>query len=65
MAFKDYRDLKVYEKYAQQEIVPEIRLQGKWLRELEFLPGTPITVKCEGGRLTITRQDEIWDELKG
>ena len=65
MAFKKFRDLKVYEKYMKREVVPEIRLQGKWLEELEFMPGTPITVKCEGGRLTITRQDEIWDELKG
>ena len=31
MAFKKFRDLKVYQKYMQQEIVPEIRLQGKWL----------------------------------
>lgn len=64
MAFKNYRDLKVYEKYAQQEVVPEIRLQGKWLRELEFLPGTPITVKCEGGRLIITKRDEIVTECE-
>lgn len=60
MRYKEYRDLKVYEKYAQQEVVPEIRLQGKWLRELEFLPGTPITVKCEGGRLIITKRDEVF-----
>ena len=41
MAYKKYRDLKVYEKYTQQEVVPEIRLQGKWLQELDFAPGTP------------------------
>ena len=62
MAFKRFRDLKVYEKMRQQEIVPEIRLQGKWLEELEFIPGTPITVKCEGGRLIITRSDEVIGE---
>ena len=65
MAFKKFRDLKVYQKYMQQEIVPEIRLQGKWLQELEFAPGTPITVTCDGGRLVITKRDEIWDESKG
>jgi len=62
MAYKKFRDLKVYEKYMQREVVPEIRLQGKWLQELEFAPGTPITVTCDGGRLVITKRDEIWDE---
>ena len=62
MAFKKFRDLKVYQKYMKQEIVPEIRLPGKWLQELEFVPGTPITVTCEGGRLIITKKDEIWSE---
>ena len=62
MAFKKYRDLKVYEKYQERKVVPEIRLQGKWLQELEFAPGTPITVTCEGGRLVITKKDEIWSE---
>lgn len=64
MAFKKFRDLKVYEKYMQCEVVPEIRLQGKWLQELEFAPGTPITVTCDGGRLVITKRDEIWNETK-
>lgn len=48
MAFKKFRDLKVYQKYTQSEVVPEIRLQGKWLQALEFAPGTPITVTCNG-----------------
>lgn len=59
MGFKKFRDMKVYERFARKEVVPEIRLQGKWLQELDFVPGTPITVKCEGGRLVITRRDEI------
>lgn len=29
MAYKKFRDLKVYEKYMQHEVVSEIRLQGK------------------------------------
>ena len=62
MGFKKFRDLKVYEKYSYKDYVPEIRLQGKWLEELEFAPGTPITVRCEGGRLIITKRDELWDE---
>lgn len=54
--------MKVYERLAKDEVVPEIRLQGKWLRELDFVPGIPITVKCEGGRLIITRRDECIEE---
>ena len=59
MAYKKYRDLKVYEKYTQREVVPEIRLQGKWLEELDFSPGTPIVVQCQGGKLVITKKDEV------
>jgi len=59
MGFKKFRDMKVYERFTRREVVPEIRLQGKWLRELDFIPGTHITVKCEGGRLIITRRDEF------
>jgi len=62
MGFKKYRDMKVYERFTTKEVVPEIRLQGKWLQELDFVPGTPITVKCDGGRLVITRKDELWNE---
>ena len=40
MAYKEYRNLKVYE-------------QGGYRHE------PPIEVKCEGGRLTITRADEV------
>ena len=60
MKFKKYRNLKVYEMSGYQyKAVPTIRLQGAWLRDLGFEEGAPITVKCEGGRLTITRADEI------
>lgn len=62
MAFKRFRELKVYEKFRQHDVVPEIRLQGKCLEELDFLPGTLITVKCEGGRLIITKRDEVIGE---
>ena len=59
MAYKKFRDLKLYGKYTQREVVPEIRLQGKWLEELDFVPGTPIVVRCERGQLIITRKDEV------
>lgn len=61
MAFKEYRDMKVYELggYSDKK-TPTIVLKGQWLREAGFEYGTPITVKCEGGKLTITRKNEIF-----
>lgn len=62
MAYKEYRDLKVYEQsgYKYQN-TPTIVLKGKWLEELGFLMGDKLSVKCEDGRLTITKADEIWE----
>lgn len=34
-------------------------LKGQWLRELGFEEDTPITVECAGGKLVITRADEV------
>jgi hypothetical protein len=31
-----------------------IRMRGKWLERLGFLPGTPIKVKCQKKKLVIT-----------
>jgi len=63
MAYKEYREMKVYEQsgYNYQN-TPTIVLKGKWLEELGFTMGEKVLVKCEGGRLTITKADEIWDE---
>ena len=57
---KEFRNMKVYgmSGYKYQS-TPTIMLKGQWLRELGFDEGTPITVKCEGGKLTITRADEV------
>ncbi len=58
--FKQYRNMKVYEQSGYRyKSTPTIMLKGQWLRDLGFEEGTPITVKCEGGRLEITRADEI------
>lgn len=63
MAYKEYRNMKVYEQGGYSALhTPAIILKGQWLREMGFEYGTPITVKCEGGRLTITRRDEIIEE---
>ena len=37
---------------------PQIRLQGKWLREAGFKPHDHIIVKQEGGRLVIEHRDD-------
>ena len=58
--FKEYRNMKVYEQSGYRyKSVPTITLKGAWLRDCGFEEGVPITVRCEGGRLTITRADEI------
>lgn len=60
MAYKEYRKFKVYEQGGyRHEPTPTITLKGKWLEELGFDINAPIEVKCEGGRLTITRADEV------
>ena len=63
MAYKEYREMKVCEKSGYQyKPTPTITLKGKWLQELGFEIDTPITVKCEDGRLVITKSNEIWVE---
>lgn len=52
--------MKVYEQSGYQcKATPVIMLKGQWLRKLGFEEGTPITVHCEDGILTITRMDEV------
>lgn len=60
MAFKKIRKMKVYEQSGYRyKSTPTIMLKGQWLKELGFEYGTPICVECNGGRLIITRADEI------
>ena len=59
MAYKEYREMKFYEQsgYNYQN-TPTIVLKGKWLQELGFSMGDKVSVKCEDGRLTITKSKE-------
>ena len=58
MKFKEYRNMKVYDQSSYgYKRTPMIILKGQWLEELGFERGTPITVHCEDGILTITRAD--------
>jgi len=60
MAYKKYREMKVYEQGGYKyKPTPTITLKGQWLGELGFDIDTPIIVKCEGGRLTITVEGEF------
>jgi hypothetical protein len=55
------RTLKVYtcgDPY-QGGFLPQIRLQGKWLRKAGFAPGGRIRVVVEKGRLTISSEQEV------
>lgn len=59
MAYKKYREMKVYEASGYQyKRTPSIVLKGKWLSELGFDIGEQIEVKCEDGCLIITKADE-------
>lgn len=59
MAYKTYRELKVYESSGKNyKPIPQIRLQGGWLSALGFDIGTPINVECEDGKLIITLSNE-------
>ena len=53
------RKLKVYEigDVFRGKEQPQIRLQGKWLREAGFRPHDRILIKKEGTRLVIERCD--------
>ena len=51
------RKLKVYEigDVCHGKEQPQIRLQGKWLREAGFKPHDRITVRMQGQSLVIER----------
>ncbi len=38
---------------------PTIMLKGEWLKELGFDCGDRINVECQGGKLIITKTDEV------
>lgn len=63
MAKKNVRELKVCAQsgYGYRD-VPQIQLKGKWLREFGFTEETPITVRCEEGRLIITPREVVTEE---
>ena len=60
MAYQEHRELKVYEASGRNyKSIPQIRLQGDWLKDFDFDIGTPINVECRGGAILITKANEI------
>ena len=52
----DDRELTVcYGRGNYKQAPPQIVLQGKWLEKAGFSAGDKITVKCQEGQLTITK----------
>ena len=53
-----FRKLKIYPKAQQRTsgyvIVPEIRLQGRWLEHLGFKEGKMLKVETNHGKLIIS-----------
>ena len=50
------RRLRVYRSGSWEKYpVPQLRLEGKWLEDYGFLPGTPIEVSCTDGQLVICK----------
>ncbi len=63
--YKEYRNMKAYEQSCYRyKCTSTIMLKGQWLWNLGFEEDVSITVRCEGGRLTITRADEIVTDFR-
>jgi hypothetical protein len=59
MTHKETRKAKIYSgNDSHYKPVSQIKLQGKWLEKLGFVIGTPVDIKCENGKLTITAVTE-------
>lgn len=55
MKKEENRNLKVYELCGYNyKPMPQIRLQGQWLKECGFDIGDSVSVQCKRGKLIIT-----------
>ncbi len=58
-----YKTLKVYSKYQRRKYgyarIPEIRLCGKWLKDLGFNIGDEITIEVYAKSVMISNQKKI------
>ena len=61
----DDRKLTVYNgRGAFKKSPPQILLQGNWLDQAGFSAGDKITVKCQQGKLIITKDGTRADSVK-
>lgn len=53
---KNNRKIKVYETKVSRKYkaIPQIRLQGEWLRLYGFEIGSEVNIECENNKLIIT-----------
>lgn len=59
MAFKEYREIKVCKQSGYHyKPTSTIILKGQWLQELGFTYGDKVQVRCEKGKLIITKAEE-------
>lgn len=54
---RNKRSMKVYRALVQKEDIPQIRLQGEWLKELGYRIGDKITVEQVMGMLVIRKEE--------
>lgn len=47
------RHIKVYSHGHSLHRIPEIRLEGDWLKRIGFNPSDPLEVTCQVGEITI------------
>lgn len=63
---KELRKMKVYEQSGYHyKSTPAIMMKGRWLKECGFDAGVQIMVRCEDGKLTITRAEEVEADFNG
>ncbi len=56
MSIKHNRNMKVYEMSGYNyKPTPTIVLKGQWLSQFGFNAGDNIDVRCEDGKLTVTK----------
>lgn len=52
---KRNRRRKVYYTYQSRNLSPQIRLEGKWLEQLDFTASSFVSIQCEEERLMIEK----------
>ncbi len=54
----DFKTYKIGETYQNNKVVPSLRFNGKWLKELNFMIGEEVVVYQGKNMLLITKPNE-------